>query len=320
LEISTNKSSITIRKKQKGFFLRNLEILYKEKAFWLMVLPGIIWYLIFAYGPMYGLIISFKDFSPFKGITKSPWVGFKWFIQFFESQFFWRLIRNTLLLNIFNIIFSFPVPIILAFLLNEVRHNWYKRIVQTVSYLPHFVSTVIIVGMLVNFVAPSGGIVNNIIVALGGEPIHFMVKPEWFRPLYIITGIWQNAGWNSIIYIAALSSIDPQLYEAAYVDGANKIKQIWYVSLPGILPTIIIMLILALGSILSVGYEKIILMYNTATYETADVINTYVYRRGVVGGEYSFGTAVGLFQSVINFMFIVAANKISRKVSNVSLW
>lgn len=173
--------------------------------------------------------------------------------------------------------------------------------------------------MLVNFVAPTG-IVNNIIVALGGEPIHFMVKPEWFRPLYIITGIWQNAGWNSIIYIAALSGIDPQLYEAAYVDGANKIKQIWYVSLPGILPTIIIMLILALGSILSVGYEKIILMYNTATYETADVINTYVYRRGVVGGEYSFGTAVGLFQSVINFMFIVTANRISRKISTISLW
>ena len=204
-------------------------------------------------------------------------------------------------------------------MLNEVRHSWYKRAVQTISYLPHFVSTVIIVGMLVNFVAPTG-IVNNIIVALGGEPIHFMVKPEWFRPLYIITGIWQNAGWNSIIYIAALSGIDPQLYEAAYVDGANKIKQIWYVSLPGILPTIIIMLILALGSILSVGYEKIILMYNTATYETADVINTYVYRRGVVGGEYSFGTAVGLFQSVINFMFIVTANRISRKISTISLW
>lgn len=320
MEVSTSKrSATTTRKKEKGFLLRSLQILYKEKAFWLMVLPGIIWYLIFAYGPMYGLVIAFKDFSPFKGIAKSPWVGFKWFIQFFESQFFWRLIRNTLLLNIFNIIFSFPVPIILAFLLNEVRHSWYKRAVQTISYLPHFVSTVIIVGMLVNFVAPTG-IVNNIIVALGGEPIHFMVKPEWFRPLYIITGIWQNAGWNSIIYIAALSGIDPQLYEAAYVDGANKIKQIWYVSLPGILPTIIIMLILALGSILSVGYEKIILMYNTATYETADVINTYVYRRGVVGGEYSFGTAVGLFQSVINFMFIVTANRISRKISTISLW
>ena len=319
LQVSTSKGSNSINKNKIGFFQRNFEVLYKEKALWLLLLPGIIWYLIFAYGPMYGLIISFKDFSPFKGIVKSPWVGFMWFEQFFKSQFFWRLIKNTLLLNIYNIIFGFPIPIILAFMLNEVQHNWYKRIAQTISYLPHFVSTVIVIGMLVNFVSPTG-IINSMIKSLGGETVHFMVKPQWFRPLYIITGIWQSAGWSSIIYIAALSGIDPQLYEAAIVDGANKIKQIWYVSLPGIMPTILIMLILALGSILSIGYEKIILMYNTATYETADVINTYVYRRGVVGGEYSFGTAVGLFQSIINFIFIVIANKISRKVSEVSLW
>lgn len=319
LRTSGTKSKNVLTKSNKGIFQRAFYTVKQEKALWLLVLPGIIWYLIFAYGPMYGLIISFKDFSPFKGIVKSPWVGFMWFQQFFDSQFFWRLIKNTLLLNIFNLLFSFPIPIILAFLLNEARHEWYKRLAQTISYLPHFVSTVIIVGMLVNFVSPTG-IVNNIITALGGKSIHFMVKPEWFRPLYIMTGIWQSAGWGSIIYLAALSGIDPQLYEAAIMDGANKIKQVWHISLPGILPTIIIMLILALGSILSVGYEKIILMYNSATYETADVINTYVYRRGVVAGEYSFGTAVGLFQSVINFVFIVSANKLSRKVSSVSLW
>ncbi len=292
----------------------------KESYYWLLVLPGIIWYLIFAYGPMYGLVISFKDFSPFKGIMASPWVGFLWFEQFFSSQFFWRLIWNTLLLNIYNIIFSFPVPIVLALLLNEIRHSWYKKTAQTISYLPHFVSTVVIVGMVVNFTSPVGGIINNIIVSLGGKTINSMVMPQWFRTLYVASGIWQSAGWGSIIYIAALSGIDQQLYEAAIVDGANKIKQIWHVSIPGILPTIIIMLILSLGSILSIGYEKIILMYNASTYETADVINTYVYRRGIIGGEYSFGTAVGMFQSIINFMFIIAANRISKKISTISLW
>lgn len=291
----------------------------KEKALWLLVLPGVVWYLIFAYGPMYGLIISFKDFSPFKGIAASPWVGFLWFEQFFNSQFFWRLIRNTLLLNIYNIIFSFPVPILLALMINEIRHTWYKKTVQTISYLPHFISTVVIVGMVVNFVAPSG-MVNTLIKALGGEAVNFMIKPEWFRTLYVSSGIWQTAGWSSIIYLAALSGIDPSLHEAAVVDGANKIKQLWHISIPGILPTIIIMLILSLGSILSVGYEKIILMYNSATYETGDVINTYVYRRGIINGEYSFGTAVGLFQSVINFIFILFANRLSRKISTISLW
>jgi putative aldouronate transport system permease protein len=243
-----------------------------------------------------------------------------WFEQFFSSQFFWRLITNTLLLNFYNIIFSFPVPILLALLLNEIRHSWYKKAAQTISYLPHFVSTVVVVGMITNFLSPVGGIVNLMIEKLGGGSINFMIKPEWFRPLYIMSEVWQGAGWGSIIYLAALSGIDTQLYEASIVDGANKWKQLWHISIPGILPTIIIMLIMNLGHILSIGYEKIILMYNTSTYETADVINTYVYRRGIVSGEYSFGTAVGLFQSVINFVFIIAANRFSRKMTEVSLW
>ncbi len=297
-----------------------MSTLNKEKALWLLVLPGIIWYLIFAYAPMFGLVIAFQDFSPFKGFTGSSWVGFAWFQQFFNSQFFGRLIRNTLLLNIYNILFSFPVPIILALLLNEIQHSWYKKTVQTISYLPHFVSTVVVVGMLANFLSPVGGIVNLMIEKLGGESINFMIKPEWFRPLYIISGIWQEVGWGSIIYLAALSGIDTQLYEASIVDGANKWKQLWHISIPGILPTIIIMLIMNLGHILSIGYEKIILMYNSSTYETADVINTYVYRRGILSGEYSFGTAVGLFQSVISFVFVIAANRISKRVTEVSLW
>ena len=301
--------------KMKNF----LKSVAKDKFLWLLVLPGILWYLLFAYAPMYGLIISFKNFSGYKGIIRSPWVGLLWFQQFFASQFFWRLIRNTLLLNIYNIIFSFPAPIILALMMNEIQSKWYKKTAQTLSYLPHFVSTVVIVGMVVNFTTP-GGIVNKIIEMLGGPNLNYMIMPEWFRPLYVGSGIWQSMGWGSIIYLAALSGIDQELYEAAIVDGANKIKQLWYISLPCILPTIIIMLILNLGSILSVGYEKIILMYNSSTYETADVINTYVYRRGIASGEYSFGTAVGLFQSLINFIFVVGANKLSRKVSSVSLW
>lgn len=292
----------------------------EEKYLWLLVLPGIIWYLVFAYAPMFGLVISFQNFSPFKGIANSQWVGFTWFQQFFDSQFFWSLIRNTLLLNIYNVVFSFPIPIILALLLNEVQHNWYKKAAQTISYLPHFVSTVVVVGMMANFLSPVGGIINLIIEAAGGESINFMIKPEWFRTLYVSSGIWQGAGWGSIIYLAALSGIDTQLYEAAIVDGANKWKQLWHISIPGILPTIIIMLIMNLGHILSIGYEKIILMYNSATYETADVINTYVYRRGIVSGEYSFGTAVGLFQSIINFAFVIAANKFSKKLTEISLW
>ena len=319
MSMITDKSQAITTKKQYGI-LKWKNTIKKEKHLWFLVLPGIIWYLIFAYAPMFGLAIAFQNFSPFKGFAESQWVGFMWFEQFFRSQFFWRLIQNTLLLNFYNIIFSFPVPILLALLLNEIRHSWYKKAAQTISYLPHFVSTVVVVGMITNFLSPVGGIVNLMIEKLGGGSINFMIKPEWFRPLYIMSEVWQGAGWGSIIYLAALSGIDTQLYEASIVDGANKWKQLWHISIPGILPTIIIMLIMNLGHILSIGYEKIILMYNTSTYETADVINTYVYRRGIVSGEYSFGTAVGLFQSVINFVFIIAANRFSRKMTEVSLW
>lgn len=306
-----------IRKKSKlGSILKKV---VKQKALWLMALPGIIWYFIFCYVPMYGLIIGFKNFSPFRGIMKSPWVGFKWFQQFFSSQFFWPLIRNTLLLNIYSILFSFPIPIILALFLNEIQHSWFKRTGQTISYLPHFISTVVIVGMVTNFLTP-GGIVNNFLNLFGVKPINFLVKPEWFRTIYIASGIWQSAGWGSIIYLAAIGGIDQELYEAATVDGANKIRQLWHVTIPCIAPTIIILLILNVGHILSIGYEKILLLYNPSTYETADVINTYVYRRGIISGEFSFGAAVGLFQSVVNFITVVAANKISKTLSEVSLW
>ncbi len=295
------------------------EIIYRERYLWLIALPGILWYAIFTYGPMYGLVIAFEQYSPARGILGGPWVGFQWFLQFFNSQFCWQLIRNTLLLSIYSLIFSFPAPILLAILLNEVKCGWFKKAAQTISYLPHFISTVIVVGMVVNFLAVDGP-VNALIQMSGAEPVNFMAKPEWFRTIYIASGIWQGIGWNSIIYLAAISGIDSQLYEAATVDGASRLRQIWSVTIPGILPTITILLIMNVGNILSVGYEKIILMYNSATYETADVINTYVYRRGIGIGDFSFGAAVGMFQSVVNLIVILAANTVSRKVSETSLW
>ena len=294
--------------------------LYKEKYLWLLVIPGIIYYLVFLYGPMGGLVIAFENYSPFRGILGGPWVGFKWFEQFFNSQFFPRLMRNTILLNVYSLLWGFPAPIIFALLLNEARSRKFKRIAQTMSYLPHFVSTVVIVGIIFNLLDPDQGLVNMAIQALGGESVNFISDPRWFRTVYIASGIWQEIGWGCIIYLAALAGIDPQLYEAATVDGANKLQQIWHITLPCIVPTIVIMLILSMGSMFSVGYEKIILMYNPNNYSTADVINTYVYRRGVVGSEYSFGTAVGLFQSAISFILVILVNKISRKVSNISLW
>ena len=306
------------RRKRTGKSSRRDRFL-REKYLWLLLVPGIVWYLVFCYAPMYGLIISFKDFSPFKGIMKSPWVGFLWFKQFFQSAFFWRLIRNTILLNVYGILFAFPAPIILALLLNEVRHRWFQRIAQTISYLPHFISMVIVVGMLVNFF-DTQGIVNSFRHIFGLKSVNFMIQPGLFRPLYIGSGIWQSAGWNSIVYLAALAGIDQQLYEAATVDGAGKIRQLWHISLPGILPTIVILLILNVGSMLNVGFEKVFLMYNPATYETADVISTYVYRRGIASGEFSFGTAVGLFQAVINFALVVGANQLSKRVGEISLW
>jgi len=298
---------------------RTIQTFIRQRALWLIALPGIIWYIIFAYGPMYGLIIAFENYSPGRGMLGGPWVGFKWFIQFFNSQFAYQLIRNTLLISIYGIIFSFPIPIILAIFLNEIRSSGYKRFAQSVSYLPHFISTVVVVGMMAQFLAPDG-IVNSVIVALGGQGKHFLALPQWFRTLFVASGVWQDAGWDSIIFLAAIAGIDAELYEAATVDGASRFRQIFCVTLPCLMPTIVIILIMWVGNILSVGYEKIILMYNPLTYETADVINTYVYRRGIGGGDFSFGAAVGMFQSVVNMIVIVAANTLSRKISETSLW
>lgn len=291
----------------------------KSKYVYIMAIPVMLYYLLFYYEPMYGALIAFKNFSPAEGIWGSAWVGLKHFETFFSSYYFERLIMNTLLINIYGVIFSFPAPIILALLLNEVKNKAYKKMVQTVSYLPHFVSLVVIVGMILEFTSKDG-LINDIIAMLGMQRVSFMTKPEWFRTIYIASDIWQGVGWGSIIYLAALANIDPQLYEASKIDGAGRWKQMLHITLPGLAPTVIILLILRIGSLMSVGYEKIILMYNPAIYDTADVISTFVYRKGIQEMSYSYSTAIGLFNSVINFILVVSANFISRKTSETSLW
>lgn len=294
--------------------------IWQQRWLYLLVAPAIVYFLVFCYVPMYGLIIAFKDYSPFVGFWESRWVGLAHFRQFFSSIYFWRLLRNTVLLNFYGLIFGFPVPIILALLLNEVGNSTFKRIVQTCSYMPYFVSTVVVAGMIVNFLSPTTGIVNNVLKVLGFEPIPFLTRPEWFRPVYVASGIWQGAGWGSIIYLAALAGIDPSLYDAAKVDGANRLQRMRYVSIPGIMPTIMVLLLLNLGSMLSVGFEKVFLLYNPRTYETADVFSTYVYRAGLIGQQWGFGTAVGLFNSVANLILLALFNYLARKAGQQSLW
>lgn len=291
----------------------------RNKYIYLMALPIITFYLLFHYKPMYGAIIAFKDFSPADGILKSPWVGFKHFADFFRSPYFWRILRNTVLLSLEQLIYGFPAPIILALLINEVKNDAFRKTVQTVTYLPHFISLVVVCGMVKTF-TNSDGIINDIIVKLGGERSSLLLNPQLFRPIYVISGIWQEVGWGSIIYLSALMAIDVQLYEAATIDGAGKWKQLWNVTIPGIMPTIIIMLILRLGGMLNIGFEKIILLYNPNIYETADVISSFVYRKGILEFSWSFGSAVGLFNSVVNFILLITANWISRKINETSLW
>nr|WP_309119535.1 ABC transporter permease subunit [Paenibacillus sp.] len=286
-----------------------------------MLLPVVVYFLLFEYKPMYGALIAFKNFNPYQGVWDSPWVGFKHFLHFFESHYFVRLLRNTLLLSVYSLVFIFPASIAFALLLNELRLKRLKSVVQTLSYLPHFISLIVIAGMIVDFTQPDG-IMNRVLMAVGfiSEPISFLILPEWFRTLYIGSGLWQSVGWNSIIFLAALAGINPSLYEAAVIDGADRWKQLVHVTLPGILPTILILLILNIGSLMNVGWDKIILLYNAATYETADVISTFVYRRGIINADYSFSAAVGLFNSAINFALLLLANRISRKTTENSLW
>ncbi len=269
---------------------------------------------------MYGIVVAFQNYTPAGGFLRSPWVGLYHFQSFFESPFFVRLLRNTVLINLYTLAFGFPVPIVFALLLNECRNQRFKKVIQTVSYFPNFVSVVIIVGLMNIFLSPTTGLVNTLLMKLGYDPLYFMGESRWFRTLYVGSGIWQGFGWGSIIYLAALAGISPELYEAAAIDGASRFQQALHVSLPGLIPTIVLLLILNIGGLLSLGPEKIILMYQARTYEVSDVISTYVYRRGLMGGEFSFGAAVGLFNNVINFVLVIIANYIARKTTEFSLW
>ncbi|UVI31237.1 ABC transporter permease [Paenibacillus spongiae] len=292
----------------------------KNWRLYVMLAPVILYFLVFHYWPMYGVQLAFKDFIATNGIFGSPWVGFKHFERFFDSYYFWRLIKNTLSIGLYELAVGFPIPIILALMINEVRHKFYKRLIQTVTYMPHFLSTVVLVGMIMIFLAPETGIVNQVIKLFGGEPIRFMTEPEWFKSIFVMSGVWQHMGWSSIIYLAALSGIDPQLHEAARVDGASRLQRIWHINIPGIMPTIVILLILKAGSILGVGFEKVFLMQNSLNMESSDVISTFVYRSGMLEAQYSFATAVDLFNSVINFILLVTVNFIARRAGGSSLW
>jgi len=288
-------------------------------ALYIMLIPFVLYYIFFFYKPMWGLQIAFKDYSLFGGMADSPWVGFENFKTFLGGPYFGRLLKNTLLIGFYGLLFGFPAPIILAILLNEVKNLTYKKTLQTMFYLPYFISTVVVAGIVTNLLAPSG-LVNVILQKLGFESIYFLTEPKYFRTIYTVMGIWQTCGYSAVIYLAALAGIDMQLYEACQIDGGNKLHQMWHITLPGIAPTIVIMLIMNCGSLINVGAETIILLYQPSTYETADVISTYVYRIGLKDGDYGTATAVGLFNSVIGLLFVVAANYISRAVSEYSLW
>lgn len=292
----------------------------QNKYLWLMFLPCLMYYLIFRYAPMFGLVITFKNYNLFRGVWASEWVGFKYYRMFLENPDFLLLMKNTFLLGIMNLAFGFPAPIILALLLNEVRKAAFKRFVQTVSYLPHFISNVIVASMVIMFLSPTGGLINEMIAALGFEPINFMNEPGMFRAIYVLSEIWQHIGWETIIYLAALTSIDSQLYEAASIDGAGRMRKLWHVTLPGISFAVVITLILNIGAVLEIGFEKVFLLQNPAIYETADIISTYVYRVGMEQGNFSYGAAIDLFMGVISLVFIYTANFVSRRISETSLW
>jgi putative aldouronate transport system permease protein len=321
MKVMTTKDLSDLKKRPFGE--RLAKDLSENTGAYLMAIPVLLFYILFAYKPMVGAIIAFKNFSPARGIFGSSWAaqyGFKHFIDFFKSFYFIRLVRNTITISMASIIFGFPVPIILALLINEVKNQPFKKVIQTISYMPHFISLVVICSMVTLFTGEKAFIIQ--IMRIFGYPgtQNLLNQKEAFVPIYVISGIWQQTGWNCIIYLAALSAIDLDLYEAARIDGAGRLRQTIHVTLPGLAQTIVLLFILAIGGVMSVGQEKIILLYNDFVMESADVISSYVYRRGLVNGSFSFATAVGLFNSIINFVLVVSANKISQYVTGKGLW
>lgn len=315
-EISKSFSS---KKKQTSYWTLVKKDFTLNKSIYALLIPALVYYIVFCYVPMYGALIAFKEYSPRTGVLGSQWVGFKHFTDFLTSPSFDSVLFNTLKISFATLIFGFPAPIILALLLNELKSARFSKVVQNATYLPHFISLVVVCGMVKDFTRDTG-IISYILSFFGMEPVTLLNYPRFFLPIYVISGIWQSIGWESIIFLAALTGIDDSLYEAATIDGAGRWKQTFHITLPGIMPTIVIMLILRVGNILNVGYEKIILLYNDATLEVADVISTYVYRKGLLEQSWSFSTAVNIFNSVINLILLAITNAISRKVNDTSLW
>ncbi len=299
---------------------KTLKKIFYNYELYLFILPAFVYFIMFQYFPLYGVQIAFRNYNPGLGILNSPWVGLRHLKRFCNSYYFWVLIWNTLSINLYQLVAQFPAPIILALMINTVKYNRFKRIVQSVTYAPHFISTMVFVGMIFAFLSPASGLINNFIRLFGGREIPFITRPELFKSIYVWTGVWKSMGWGSIIYLAALTGISVEVHEAAIIDGATRLKRVWYVDIPGILPTIVILLILNIGRIMSVGFERIFLMQNPLNMSSSDVINTYVYRTGMIQAQYSFSAAVGLFNSLINFIMLILANRISRKVAEISLW
>lgn len=309
----------TVDLRKRSSFSKTVAYIKRNATLYIMLIPFLLWMLIFQYKPMWGLQIAFKDYSLFGGMAESPWVGLENFKTFLTGPYFWRLLGNTFMIGLYGLLYGFTVPILLALLLNEVKNKYYKKTIQTAVYMPYFISTVVVAGIVTNILSPTG-LVNIVLEKFGVDSIYFLMEPKYFRTIYTSMTVWQSAGYNAIIYLAALSGIDTQLYEACQIDGGNKFRQILHVTLPGILPTIIIMFILNCGSLFNVGFESIILLYQPTTYEVADVISSYVYRMGLSEGDYGLATAVGLFNSVVALLFVGITNAISKRVSEYSLW
>ncbi|MGG1515720.1 ABC transporter permease subunit [Paenibacillus oryzisoli] len=287
---------------------------------YLLFLPTLAYFIIFHYVPMYGLQIAFKNFNPVKGIAGSPWVGFDNFERFFESYQLTTIIRNTLGISIYELLVAFPAPIILALMINQLTSERFKRFVQTITYAPHFISTVVVVGIVYLLLSPKTGAVNSFLGLFGIEPIFFMGSPDWFKTVFVFSGVWQSVGWGTIIYLAALTAVNPDLHEAATVDGATKLQRVLHVDIPSIMPTVIIMLIMNMGHIMSVGFEKVYLMQNQLNIDSSETIQTYVYKAGLVQAQYSYASAIGLFNTVINFILLIAVNQLSKSMKQSSLW
>ncbi|WP_262315805.1 ABC transporter permease [Lacticaseibacillus parakribbianus] len=306
------------KKRTRQFF--SLKRLQENWQLYVLILPAFLCLLIFSYVPMYGVLIAFKDYMPSLGIWNSPWVGMKYFNQFFNSYYFWDLMRNTLGIQVYGLILGFPLPIILALALNEMKDGFWKKFSQTVTYAPNFISVVVMGGMLVAFLDPSTGIINHALGLFGVKPIAFMSDPRWFKTVYVLSSVWQGTGWGSVIYLAALAGVDPSLHEAAIVDGATRLQRVWHINLPSIVPTMVILLIMNVGSLFSMGYEKVLLLQNPLNMSSSNVIATFVYQQGLINGAYSYAAAVGLFNSLINAILLIVVNNIARKVSETSLW